>query len=157
VRLSPFCIIIIPEKLLLIDYNMKPHHLINKLLSLNLPSDDFAIFGSGPMFAHDIKDMRDLDIIARGAAWEKAADLQKPVATKSGDGEVILFFDGQVELYNNWSPGEWDLNALIEGAEIIEGIRFVQLTEVLKWKKLVNREKDQLHIRLIEEYLSSKF
>ena len=39
--------------------------LIKKLFSLNLPKEDFAVFGSGPMFAHGlIDDLKDLEVIA---------------------------------------------------------------------------------------------
>lgn len=137
---------------------MLSHPLIQNLLSLNLALEDFAVFGSGPMFAHGIKDLGgDLDLIARGRAWEKASVIKQPVAAKSGTGEVIELFDGLLEIFDIWGPGEWDVNRLIDDAEIIDGIRFVRLPEVLKWKKLMNRDKDMEHIRLIEEYLSSKF
>jgi len=49
------------------------HPLIKKLLSLDLPPEDYAVFGSGPMFAHGIKDLgHDIDVIARKKAWKKA-------------------------------------------------------------------------------------
>jgi len=86
------------------------HPLIKKLLSLNLPSEDYAIFGSGPMFAHGIKDLsHDVDIIARGKALDKASK--------------IKFFDSQIEVFDNWGPGDWSI-----------------------------REKDRDHIKLIEDY-----
>jgi predicted nucleotidyltransferase len=49
--------------------------LLSLLKSLKLPTEDFAVFGSGPMYAHGIKELgHDLDLIARGVAWEKAKE-----------------------------------------------------------------------------------
>lgn len=140
------------------------HPLIEKLLSLNLPPEDYAVFGSGPMFAHGLKDLgHDLDLVARRKAWDQASTYSAPVTTKSGDGQVIELFsheteagktEAEIEIFDSWAPGEWDINALIDAAEEIGGIRFVQLEAVLAWKKAKNREKDIEHIRLIEEYLA---
>jgi hypothetical protein len=133
------------------------HPLIDALLSLELPSEDYAVFGSGPMYAHGLKDLgHDLDIVARGAAWEKAAEKGEIKITESGDDKVIELFDGFIEIFRSWAPGEWDIDALIDEAEEISGIRFVQLEKVLAWKKIKNRPKDAEHIALIEAYLRLK-
>jgi hypothetical protein len=133
--------------------DLKNNPLIAKLLKLELPSDDFAVFGSGPMMAHGLKESRDLDLIARGAAWEKALVLGELAKTPKGDDKVTI---GDIEIFSAWGPGQWDIDALIDGAEIIGGIRFVRLEEVLKWKRLMGRPKDAGHIALIEEHLASK-
>ncbi len=126
--------------------------LIKKLLVLNLPPDDFAVFGSGPMMAHGLKEAHDLDIIARGTAWSLAQALgQQKKGTYGGD--KVELAGGQIEVFNAWGPGEWDPDELIDTAEVIAGIRFVTLENVLKWKKMMNRPKDAEHIRLIEAYL----
>jgi hypothetical protein len=72
---------------------------------------------------------------------------------KSGDeglGEDII------EIWDSWSPGEWDVEKLINEAEIINGLPFVQLQEVVRWKELANREKDKTDLALIERYLESQ-
>jgi len=40
-------------------------------------------------------------------------------------------------------------------AEVIDGLSFVLLEEVLKWKKLNGREKDLRDVELIMEYLKN--
>jgi hypothetical protein len=45
---------------------------------------------------------------------------------------------------------------IIDKAEIIDGLTFVRLEEVLKWKKMMNREKDKKDIEIIENYLRGK-
>ncbi len=134
--------------------NILNNRLFKKLILLKLPSSDFAVFGSGLLFVYGLIDgARDVDLIARGAAWEKAAKIQKSEICASGKGMVIKLFDGNVKVFNEWSPGEWDTNELIDTAETIEGIKFVTLENVLKWKKLKGKEKDLTHIKLIEEFL----
>ncbi len=129
----------------------------SKLIALDLPTQDFAIFGSGPMFAHGLKDLgHDIDIVARGRAWEVAAKLNTPVPTKSGNALVVELFEGEIEIFNSWAPGEWNIDELIDNAEVVEGVRFVQLEEVLKWKRMMNRPKDVEDIALIDKYLKNK-
>ena len=132
----------------------KSNELINQLKSLDLPMEDFAVFASGPMYIHGIKELgHDLDIIARGNAWVKAIQLGSPENKHQGNGSVVALFNGNIEIFNSWTSEEWDINKLIDEAEIIDGIKWVKLEEVLKWKRQMNRPKDAEHIRLIEEYL----
>lgn len=133
---------------------LRDNPLVQKLLSLSLPSDDFAVMGGGCMFAAGLKDLNhDIDLIAVGSAWDKAQEFKPAQNIKSEIGQVVTLFDDQIEIFNKWGPGEWNLRKLIDEADINEGIRFVKLDEVLKWKKLINRPKDQDHIKLIENYL----
>ena len=130
--------------------------LIKKLLSLNLPTDDYVIFGSGPLYACGIiKSPNDLDVVVRGEAWKKVLKLGKPQKLPFGN-KAISLFDGKIEIMNAWAPGKWDIDELIDTAEIIEGIRFVNLKTVLKWKKRMARPKDLKHIKMIEEYVKSQ-
>ena len=131
------------------------HPLIQKLKTLDLPTKDYAVFGSGPMMAHGLTESNDLDIIARGEAWKKAKATGAITKTKSGN-DKVEFFDGAVEIFDSWINGEWDINTLINEAEIIDGIPFVRLEEVLHWKKNRSAPKDAEHSRLIEEYLAKK-
>lgn len=131
--------------------------LIQKLRSLELPTDDFAIFGSGPMYPRGIKDLgHDIDLVARGKAWEKALTYSNSEPTKLNNNNlVITLFDGQIEIFNGWAPGTWDIDNLIDTADIFEGLRYVNLDNLLKWKREMGRPKDFEHIKLIETYLKN--
>jgi len=134
---------------------IKEHPIIKKFLSLNLPTDDYAIFGSGPLYAHGIiKNPRDIDVIARGEAWKKTLKFCNP--QKLPLDNSVKLFDGKVEVMNVWMSGKWDINKLIDTAEIVEDIRFVNLKTVLKWKKSMARPKDLKHIKMVEEYLKNQ-
>lgn len=128
--------------------------LLNLLRSLKLPPSDYAVFGSGPMYIRGIKDLgHDLDIIARDKAWEVACKISDPKPTQSGNGEVVEINGGEIEIFKQWWPGEWDVDELIDSAETFEGIKYVTLENVVKWKKLMGRDKDLDHIKMIERYL----
>lgn len=133
----------------------KDNPLFEKLLTLNLPPEDFAVFGSGAMAPYGLKDFsKDVDVIARGKAWEKAKELGTPEQTRMQFGEVVSLFDGTVEIYNGWPPaGMWDIEKLIDGATVIDGIKFVSLKDVIAWKKDRKREGDAEDIAKIEKYL----
>lgn len=130
--------------------------LLEELKKLNLPKGKFAIFGSGPMGPVGLKDPRDLDVIVTEDIFD---DLKQKSEFKLGtkkSNDEYLEKDG-IEFYKNWYPGEeWDIKKLINEAETINDLPFVKLEKVLKWKKLIMREKDIKDIELIENYLSNK-
>jgi hypothetical protein len=131
------------------------NELIEKLLSLELPTGDYAVFGSGPLAARGLIEFStDIDIVARSKAWEKAEEYGTPEETRARFGDVISLFENKIEIYNGWPNGNWNIDTLIETADIIDGIRFVNLQNVLKWKKERNLPKDVVQIKLIEDYLS---
>lgn len=135
---------------------LKDNPLFAKLISLDLPKDDYAVFGSGPLYAHGLREeIHDIDMIARGEAWKKALTLGEVGVPKSGDGRVVVIGEDEIEVLDKWGPGEWDTDELIDTAEEIEGIRFVTLATVLKWKKMLMRPKDLVDIERIEKYLES--
>jgi hypothetical protein len=42
---------------------------------------------------------------------------------------------------------------LIRNAEIIDGVPFIKLDELIKFKKALGRDKDKKDVELIEQYL----
>jgi hypothetical protein len=128
------------------------HPLFDALRKLNLPIGSYAVFGSGPMFANGVRpfsDLDDIDILAIDDAWKIACDISSPVRAKMGYNDVVTLNDGLIEIFDGWSPGEWDSKKLINEADIIDGIPFVRLAEVVKWKKTMGREKDKGHLEMI--------
>lgn len=128
-------------------------HFLEELRSLKLPKGDWAIFGSGPMMAHGLKDhCHDIDIIARGEAWKRAMELGEVHQAVMGD-HVVRLFDNAIEIFDGWKPGKWDINHLIDNADTIDDLPWVKLDKVLEWKKRMGRVKDLKEIPVIEEFL----
>jgi hypothetical protein len=130
------------------------HPLFEALRKLDFPVGQYAIFGSAPMWIRGIRESDDLDIIVRGQAWEWARTHGRRTDKKGVDGrDIMTFAGGKIEVHDDWQPGEWDTDALIETAEMIDGIPFVRLESVVEWKKIMGREKDKNDLSLIQEYL----
>lgn len=133
---------------------IRDNPVIKELLSLDLPVKHYAIFGSGIMLALGIKKLdHDIDIISRGPAWRRAQKFGKIEKAEWSGKEKIVLFNGDIEIFNDWVGEGWDVNNLIESSEFMEGIPFVDLNTVLKWKKEMGRKKDLKHIKMIEEYI----
>ena len=119
--------------------------------SLKLPPRDYTVFGSGPLLAHGlVTSVNDVDILARGAAWERAKELERAQRAPGGDAVVRL---RGVEIFSGWLG--FDVDAIVEGAELVNGLPFARLADVRAFKKKLGRPKDVEHIRLIEAYLRS--
>lgn len=127
------------------------HPLWEAVRALELPPRDYAIFGSGPLVARGLIELKnDVDIVARGPAWKKAEALG-PVAVGHHGDAVVRLHDGKVEIFAGWMGT--DIDGIIDRAELIEGLPFASLGDVLAFKRALGRPKDLEHIRLIEEYL----
>ncbi|MFC8738976.1 hypothetical protein [Streptomyces sp. NPDC057176] len=136
---------------------LRQHPFIRELLTLNLPTDDYVVAGSGPLLAHGLRqDVNDLDIVARADAWKIAASMADATVPPSGHGLMVVLFGGDIEIFDRWLPGAPDADELIDSAEMVEGIPFCPLPQVLEWKTRSNREKDMRDIQLIREHVGTK-
>jgi len=134
---------------------LSDHRLIRLLATLALPPSDYVVTGSGPLLAHGLKDsIHDLDLLARGEAWELAAGKGRMIPSRSGLGCRIVLHHGDIEVFDHWVGGLTDVDALIDSAELIEGVPFLSLADTLTWKRGLGRAKDLLDIALIEHHLA---
>jgi len=130
-----------------------PVDLFDRLRSLALPSGDFAVFGSGPLIVRGIIEAtNDLDVISRGPAWERTLQLGTLVYLEEHDVEVVSFDDGAITVGTSWAYGEFDVDQLIDTAEIIEGLPFVRLEYVVRYKETAARPKDLAHLRALADH-----
>jgi hypothetical protein len=71
----------------------------------------------------------------------------------------VVFCGGRIEIYPRWivfgdhEPYLWDTDELIDKADVIEGLRFARLDDVIRYKRDRNRHKDRVHNRAIEAHL----
>jgi len=121
---------------------------LDELLKLNLPAEDFAVFGSGPIAIRNLRENEDIDIIVRPGLWNELIIAFPPANEK-------LIKINHIEIFKHWLPWFQDVNELIDTADLIDNIRFVKLENVLIWKKALKREKDLNDIFLLEEYINT--
>lgn len=128
---------------------------LNKLvLELDLDRRDFVIFGSGPLLAHGLRrSVRDLDVVARGATWRRASEHAFPSTGAISGAPTALFWGGRIQFSPGWISPEWDPDDLINRAEIIQGLPFAQLTDVLAYKQALSRPKDRPDIAALLDVL----
>ncbi len=126
------------------------------LRSLELPSEHYVIFGSGPMLLHGIRDrIGDLDVLARGEAWARATTFAQPAPAPSAVGFMVRLFGGRIDVFDSWVTEDWDVDGLIESAEVFDGLPYAPLSAVLAWKRTSGRPKDKDDVVALEEYLRS--
>ena len=128
------------------------HPLLEQVKTLGLPAGDYAIFGSGPLLVREIIDqVNDIDIISRGAAWERAQTLGELCYLEDYDVHVVSIDDGAITIGTSWGIGEFDVNELIDSAEQIRDLPFVRLQYVVDYKRIANRPKDIAHLELLRK------
>lgn len=130
--------------------------IIEKIKELNFPSDQYVIVGSGPLDALGIRSASDLDIailpelhkkLCENPEWEQIERYGKIFLKREGI-DIIPSLD--------WEKYSTTTEEAIQSALIIEGIPFLNLHELKKFKTALGREKDFADIKLIDEYLLQK-
>ncbi|MCM8831952.1 MAG: hypothetical protein NC918_07165 [Candidatus Omnitrophica bacterium] len=116
----------------------------DELRSLDLPTDEYAIFGSGPMAVRGIRRNNDINVVVSNEIWDRFSE--------ENTGNKIKI--GHIEICCDWKPYFPDNLVLISNSEMIGDFRYVKLPRVLEWKKQSKRRKDREDVLLIKEYLS---
>jgi hypothetical protein len=125
--------------------------LFQQVKRLDLPLGEFAIFGSGPLIVRRIiTATNDLDIVCRGAAWEKAMQIGKTEYLEEHDVTVVTMCDGRISFGTKWGIGNFDVDKLIDSAELIDGLLFVRLEYVVSYKMERASVKDMRHIEALK-------
>lgn len=127
--------------------------IFDRLRELELPGDDWAVFGSAPLLVRGIIDtVDDLDVLTRGAAWEYVQTLGPVIADEEFRENIVSIQDDLLTFGTVWGIGDFDENELIDTADVIGGIRFVRLEHVEAYKRIAGRPKDLAHLALIERW-----
>lgn len=128
-------------------------NIVAEIKKLNLPQNQYVIVGSGIMSALGIRESTDIDIavlpefykkLLEDDSWEKEEKYGKIFLKKEG-------VDIIPEL--SWSKYTTTTEEAINSATIIDGIPFMNLQELKKFKTALGREKDFKDIQLIDDYL----
>ena len=127
--------------------------LFDQLKGLNLPVGDFAIFGSGPLVVRGIiPASNDLDILCRRLAWKTVQEIGELEYLSDYDVTIVTMCDGRLTFGPEWGIGNFDINELIDSAEVIDGLPFVRLEHLACYKGIIKRPKDLEHLQALEAY-----
>ncbi|TMR12386.1 M20/M25/M40 family metallo-hydrolase [Nonomuraea turkmeniaca] len=129
-----------------------PAGLFAELARLNLPLGEYVVCGSAVLYVRGLRSrVGDLDVLARGPAWTTVLSLGvPPSAALSGHGLVVNHPTHAIEFVDRWTPG-WPTDYLIASADLIDGIPFMRLGDVLAWKQRARRSKDLPDIAAVHE------
>lgn len=135
---------------------MQISKLIEELDKLNLPKDQYAIVGSGPLAIRDLREAQDLDIVVTDSLWGKIAQ-QYPVE-HTPDLPLDKIDISNISILGRGSSYCDDsiatVSEMIATADLIGGHRFLNLVILKKIKQKMGREKDLKDIELINNYLA---
>lgn len=126
-----------------------------RVRDLNLPLDEIIVIASGVLDAHNIRQADDIDLAAssrlfasfgHNSAWQ-------PHTAEWGE---RYYRSGDCEVWAGWTePGKtYPLyDDLLADTIVIDGIRFMSLQYVRRWKEIKGRDKDKQDIALIDAFL----
>jgi hypothetical protein len=130
--------------------------LLGEVRALGLPAGNFVLFGSAPLLVRGIvPPTGDVDVLARGPAWEAARALGPTVRLPHYGVDVVRLLDGRIEIGTVWGIGNVDVDDLIDSAEVIDGLPFAGLVHVRAYKEVAGRPKDREHLRLLDAWEAS--
>lgn len=132
-------------------------NVIEEVKKLDFPIGQYVIVGSGPMVIRGFKEAYDIDIVVTREFFEKCKANGWEVVPWTYPEKIgqIYLKQNNVELYLDVNCGDFNptTEELIKRADIFEGIPFITLEDMLKFKKAYNREKHRKDIEITEMYL----
>lgn len=131
---------------------MKTSDLIDQVKEMNLTKGEFAIFGSAVMAIRGMREVPNIDLIVTDKLWSELLE-------KGYIPDYEGFIRKSMVKISNWwfAATRRPIQAMIEDAEMIQGLPFVRLDEVRFYKSKLNREKDIADVKLIDRYLETNF
>jgi hypothetical protein len=129
----------------------------NEIKKINLPINQYAITGSGPLGIRNLKKINDIDMIVSNSLWNDLA-LKYPVIEQNNIKKIIIPNKG-IEIFCETSfnsqikeKDEPTVIQRIKNAEIIDDLPFESLKYTLYYKYKMKRDKDLKDIKIIEEW-----
>ena len=128
----------------------------DKVKALNLPLDQIIVIGSGILDQLGIRPAGDIDLAASSDLMKKLSEESDNWIKKFDDNQRFYFVkdDGSAEVWDGWVfDGQTvSYDDLLDYAVEYDGVRFVDLEFLRKWKSWRGREKDVRDVELIDEW-----
>lgn len=134
---------------------MDKEQFIAKIKEQGFSPDSYIIFGSGILAVLGIRPTQDIDILVNDKLYvELARRGWKTVKV----GSVYALKHDVFDVHSTWSFSDYETSIeklQSEHRVYIEGIPFVSLEEVARWKSALRRPKDLRDLELIRKYLDA--
>jgi hypothetical protein len=127
-------------------------NIIEQIKKLKLPFGQYVIIGSGPMDVLGIRQAHDIDIAVMPELF-KTLHASGEWEEEERYGKIFLMRDGlDINPELSWSDYPTTTAEAIASALVIDGISFMNLEELKRFKTALGREKDKADVALIEAY-----
>ena len=131
---------------------MTAQDIIAKVKQLQWPPDSYMVFGICPLALAGLREAQDIDLFVTPELYAQLHQAGWQQIDK-GEGHTPLVRD-EFDVHENWNFGSYrptfeDLRAT---ATIEDGVPFVSLAEVRKWKLAFGRPKDIADVALIDAH-----
>lgn len=128
----------------------------DKVKALDLPLDQIIVIGSGILDQLGIRPAVDIDLAVSYDLMKKLSEESSDWIKKFDDNQRFYFIkdDGSAEVWDGW---EFDgqvvsYDGLLDYVVEYDGVRFVNLEFLSRWKKWRSLEKDTQDVKLIDEW-----
>lgn len=130
-------------------------NIFTEIKKLNFLSDQYVVFGGAAMAARGIRETNDADILVTSGLLDKCSqEKQWKAHPRLDPSEPSGLDNGNIEIYPTIGGGFLtDFKKLRNNAEVINGIPFCSLEDVMRIKQIYGREKDLMDIELINRHL----
>ena len=134
--------------------------IIRTVKALNVPTPQYAVFGSGLLDVWGLKKANDIDLVvtkelfdvlAQGKNWERFTYPDGFPGLKDSLRKIEVFYQADLPFCSRE-----EVKHMIDSAIEVEGVNFVNIGDILAWKRARGREKDVRDVELIEKFLQDK-
>lgn len=110
------------------------------------------MIGSGILDQLGMRRSSDVDLVVSSSVFADMASDERWQACKSG--EETYFRSGEIEAWSDWydETGWLGYDQLLGSTEVHDGVRFMSLDFMERWKRWKGREKDMNDLELIRKY-----
>jgi hypothetical protein len=128
--------------------------IISRVKRLHFPFGEYVVIGSGTLDALGIRQAHDIDIAALpGLHATLRATGEWAEDERYGDGQVFLQrADVEILPRLEWDAYPTTTAEAIASALVVDGVPFMNLEELRKFKIALGRDKDLADIALIDQY-----
>jgi len=129
--------------------------IFKKLKELNLPEGKYVVIGSGLLAALGLREANDLDLLV--SADLLAGLIKSGRYIKKDGGNNLSSEDGLIDISSGLKLDKYTTTVLeaISGAKMINGFPFQSISETIKFKTALGREKDFKDIKMLENYIKN--
>lgn len=133
-------------------------NIFEKVKKLNLPFGKYVVLSGSALEGYGIRKSGDVDILVTTDVYEDLKSREGWLEHIFDDGRRVVTKEDYEIGDNFYVVGKYEPTRehLIQTATIIQGVPFMSIEEVLKFKKSLMRDKDVKDIALIEKYLEER-